>query len=146
MLDAGLLEGAPPHLSERARASSARPPLDFRLFHQSKRSDWYVLILDGHGTFASGVQGHLVEDGQPMLQELHEGRAAPTPGSMLGMCVRGSWHTRTLRIGPSPRAAPSVRTAGLAVDIAPCAESSGELEDLHAGLATLRERIAQHQA
>jgi len=51
LLDLGHLPGAPPELRAMALARRAKSPLEFRLFTRGKFSDWWILVLDGGGTY-----------------------------------------------------------------------------------------------
>mmetsp|Transcript_26875 Transcript_26875/g.76250 ORF Transcript_26875/g.76250 Transcript_26875/m.76250 type:complete len:292 (-) Transcript_26875:440-1315(-) len=80
LLDAALLDGAPEAFAKLAKASGARPPLKFEVFRHAAKSDWYVLLLDGEGTFEPGLAAIHSEDIKPVLQELDAGRLAPAHG------------------------------------------------------------------
>lgn len=60
-----LVRSRPPGFRGSARLpeeSGARPPLKFEIYHQSQKSDWYALILDGDGTFEPGLTTIQSED------------------------------------------------------------------------------------
>jgi len=79
-LDLGHLPGAPEALQELALLRRARAPLDFRIFARGKFSDWYVLVLDGGGTYTPAQDRHRCADMTAIARRLRGALPAPAFG------------------------------------------------------------------
>mmetsp|Transcript_82961 Transcript_82961/g.232503 ORF Transcript_82961/g.232503 Transcript_82961/m.232503 type:complete len:348 (-) Transcript_82961:115-1158(-) len=80
LLDLGHVPGAPKELQELARLRRASEPLDFRLFARGKFSDWYVLVLDGGGTYTPARDRHRCGDMSAIARLLRGAVPAPAFG------------------------------------------------------------------
>lgn len=79
LADLGYLRGAPKWLHNHAVLAGARRPRAFMKFKETENVDWYVLLLDGHGTFDRPVSPLSSSDITALLPELDADKA-PTPG------------------------------------------------------------------
>lgn len=68
LLDIGLLDGAPDLLRDMATSARARPPLQFQIFFQTAKTDWWLLLLAGAGDFGVPASTHEVAPTGPVLE------------------------------------------------------------------------------
>ncbi|CAE7442674.1 unnamed protein product [Symbiodinium necroappetens] len=84
LLDVGLVPQAPHNLRQHAQGSGARQPKHFSKFGEGKEVDWWVLLLDGPGTFEKSMDGEReCEDISLALPRL--------PGAEAAECFGHAW-------------------------------------------------------
>jgi len=79
LLDAEHFEGAMEAYHDLAERRHAPPPLKFELIHQSPRSDWWLLQIQGEGVFTPQLVTTKSAPIRPMLSRFDEAVYAPTP-------------------------------------------------------------------
>jgi len=83
LLDIGHLKGASKLLHDSAVSSSARAPRAFLKFGEGANVDWWVLLLNGPGTFDRARDACECADIAPLLSKL--------PGAELAPCFGHAW-------------------------------------------------------
>jgi len=77
LLDLGFSRGAPPELLRAAKDAEAKKPLAFFPFQQGGVVDWFLLLLDGDGTFVPAPHKQSNADIGPLMAAISG--AVPSP-------------------------------------------------------------------
>ncbi|CAK0851339.1 unnamed protein product [Prorocentrum cordatum] len=104
LVDPGRLAGAAGPARRRALELGAPPPLELRKFGEGAHVDWWVLLLEGAGTFEPRARdAHECQDAAPVLPLLPE-------GSSLAPCFGHAWVRSPTRLSlDSATSAPAYR-------------------------------------